>query len=123
MKVVWFSRHRPLPSQLRELRRLFGEDVEVIPDANPFASADDVVARFRQSGATEIVVVAPLSVLAKLTERGLRPLWAEMESVRPEEAELRGAGRYYRFRRFRRVRSVTVDYEDFDEENHNDNRG
>lgn len=106
MKIAWFARHEPLPSQFRELRRLFGSNVEVIQDPNPFASDDEVVDRLRRLGATEIVIVAPLSVIARLTERGILPLWADMEQVRPEEAEVEAAGRYYRFRRFRRVRAI-----------------
>jgi hypothetical protein len=80
-KVYWLSRHAPLPSQIAELRRLFGEDVVIEQDPQPFESVDDILARFRRSGADELLVVAPLSVIAQLVQRGIKPLWAEMEQV------------------------------------------
>ena len=112
-KVYWLSRHEPLQSQLTELKRLFGDDVEIIKDPQPFSSADDIIERFRASGADELLVVAPLSVIAQLVQRGIKPLWAEMEAVsNPEEAETEASGRYYRFRRFRRIVGVEIKFED-----------
>ncbi len=110
-KVYWMSRHEPLPSQIAELRRLFG-DVEIITDPNPFDSADDIIRRYQQSGADEILVVAPLSVIAQLTQKGIKPLWAEMEVVDKDKAEVEAAGRYYRFVRFRRIARVVMEFED-----------
>ena len=111
MKIVWFSRHDPLPSQVAELRRLFGE-VEISQDPNPFASAEDIVARFRAIGGDEMVVVAPLSVFGRLCDLGIRPLWAEMERVPIEEAEVVASGRSYRFVRFRRVKRLALEFEE-----------
>ncbi|MBC7340931.1 MAG: hypothetical protein H5U02_00495 [Clostridia bacterium] len=112
VRVVWFSRHDPLERQIAELRRLFGEDVQVVRDPEPFDSAEDVVRRFRAAGGDEMVVVAPLSVLGRLCDLGLRPLWAEMEVVGPEEAEVVVSGRHYRFARFRRVKRLALEFED-----------
>ena len=112
-KVYWMSRHSPLPSQVAELRRLYGGDVVIEQDPNPFSSADDIVERFRKSGADELLVVAPLSVIAQLVQRGIKPLWAEMEVVQnPDEAEVEAAGRYYRFVRFRRVSAIQIVFEE-----------
>jgi hypothetical protein len=112
-KVYWLSRHAPLPSQIAELRRLFGEDVVVEQDPRPFDSVDDILNRFRSSGSDELLVVAPLSVIAQLVQRGVKPLWAEMEQVGdPALAETEAAGRYYRFIRFRRIAGIEIKFED-----------
>lgn len=111
-KVIWFSRHDPLPSQVKELRRLFGQDVEIIQDPKPFSSAEDIVARFRAAGGDEMVVVAPLSVLGRLVDLGIKPLWAEMEQVPSEQSEVVAAGRSYRFVRFRRVKRLVLEFEE-----------
>jgi hypothetical protein len=121
--IAWFSRHAPVPSQLAELRRIYGPDVEVRVDARPFGDAADIAQRFRGSGATEMVVVAPLSVISALVDRGIRPLWAEMEQVPCDDprAEVRPAGRRYqhsgeercyRFICFRRITAVKLEMEE-----------
>jgi len=118
MKIYWVSRHDPLPAQRRELERLFGPGVEVQQDPRPFSNAEDIAARVKAAGADEVVVVAPLSVIQRLTELGIRPLWAEMEAI-PAKGDLdpewetdAPGGRRYRFRRFRRIVGVKVEFEE-----------
>lgn len=111
-KILWLSQHQPLPQQLVELKRLFG-DVEVHQDVSPFQSAEGIKWRFDQGGFDEIAVVVPLSVLAKLCELGLRPLWSEMRQVQSRrEADFGYRGRFYRFIRIRRVKAVKLEFED-----------
>ncbi|OHA09205.1 MAG: hypothetical protein A3B37_01555 [Candidatus Sungbacteria bacterium RIFCSPLOWO2_01_FULL_59_16] len=111
-RILWLSQHRPLSRQIAELRWIFGE-VEVLQDVNPFSSAEDIVQRVRDGGYDETVVVAPLSVIAKLCELGLRPLWAEMEQVvRRGEADVAARGRFYRFVKFRRIKAVRLEFEE-----------
>ena len=111
MRILWMSRHNPLPSQIAELKRLFGEETEVVKDPQPFSSAEDIAERFRTRRYDDIVVVAPLSVLSRLCELGIRPLWAEMEVVKdPVKAEVSAGGRLYRFVRFRRVLGIKIEY-------------
>lgn len=112
MKVMWFSRHPALASQVAELKRIFGGDVEIVTDPEPFSTADDIIRRFRASGAIEMVVVAPLSVIGVICDRGLRPLWAEMEVVSKKDAEVVAAGRGYKFIRFRRVKRLVLEFEE-----------
>lgn len=116
-RILWISAHSPLPAQIRELRRVFGNRTVVYCDPHPFSSADDIMDRFKQGGYDEAVVVAPLSVLQRLVERGLRPLWAEMcriERIENPESDTAAKGRCYRFVRFRRVVGLTVEYEDLE---------
>lgn len=112
VKIVWFSRHPALPSQITELRRLYGADVQIITDPNPFGSARDIMERFRCAGGDEMVVVAPLSVLGRLCDLGIKPLWADMEQVPVEEAEVVAVRRGYRFIRFRRVKRLVLEFEE-----------
>lgn len=117
MKILWMSRHVPLASQEAELARLFGGDIVVEQDPRPFSSAEDIAARYRAGGYDDLVVVAPLSVLARLVDLDLKPLWAEMTLVGRGEAEVtmpRRNGRtdYYRFDRFRRVKALRLEFEE-----------
>lgn len=113
--MLWISKHVPVDSQRRELARLFGP-VDIRTDLNPFRDAGDLAARIRQSGAREVVVVAPLSVLRKLLEFGIRPLSAEMSQVPEAQAEVTVTGhagmRHYKFVRFKRLTGIEMSYEE-----------
>jgi hypothetical protein len=114
-KILWLSRHRPLPAQIAELERIFGH-VTVTMDPQPFSSAEEIMARFRAGGYDEMVVVAPLSVIARLIEMGIKPLWAEMKQIpspSPDPSrEVEANGRWYRFERFRRIAKVQIVFDD-----------
>lgn len=113
-KILWLSQHQPFPRQVAELRWLFG-DVEVRQDVNSFSSAEEIICRVREGGYDEVVVVAPLSVVAKLCELGLRPLWAEMEQTQSRrDAEVSARGRFYRFVKFRRIKAVRLEFEELE---------
>ena len=122
MRILWLSRHMPLEAQVRELRKRFGEDTVITQDEKPFSSAEEIVERMKKGGFEEIVTVAPLSVIAKLTELGVRPLWAEMQDVRfledknfnPEsDVKLPGPPeRHFRFIGFRRIKRVGMEFEE-----------
>lgn len=111
MKILWVSRHRPLPVQLAWLRSHFG-GVEVEQDADPFSNAEEIQRRFMGGRYDEMVVVAPLWVIAKLCELGIKPLWAEMQEIQGGETHLEYRGRRYRFIRFRRIKAVTMEFEE-----------
>lgn len=111
--ILWLSRHEPLPVQVAELERLFGE-VEIRQDVNPFKNARDIKRRYEQGGYDDLVVVAPLWVIYQLSELGIQPLWAEMLPVNAGETyHVYYNGRYYFFNRFRRIRGVEIKFEDF----------
>lgn len=111
MKILWVSRHRPLPVQLAWLRRRF-DDVEVEQDVDPFSNAEEIQRRFVQGRYEDMVVVAPLWVIAKLCELGIKPLWAEMQEIQSGDVHLDYRGRRYRFVRFRRIKAVTMEFEE-----------
>jgi hypothetical protein len=114
-RILWLSRHKPLPAQRAELERIF-KHVTVEIDPQTFASAEEIAERLSTGGYDEIVVVAPLSVIAKLTEFGIKPLWAEMKQISSPSLdpyrEVRTNGRWYRFERFRRIEKVEIVFSD-----------
>ncbi|MBI2589712.1 hypothetical protein HYW32_01655 [Candidatus Berkelbacteria bacterium] len=112
-RILWISRHGMNPVQLGALRRLFGADVRVERDSRPFDNAETIVRRVREGGYDDVITVVPLSVLARMVDLGLRPLWSEAEIVaHPEESDWEVNGRYYRFVRFRRVRRLVLEFDE-----------
>jgi hypothetical protein len=110
-RILWLSRHKPCPNQIRALRKIFGY-VKVIHDPRSFGNADDIVKRFVKGKFDDIVIVAPLSVIKQCIERGIKPLWAEMQICPPHSADVFYNGRYYKFIRFRRIVAIDIKYED-----------
>ena len=113
MKISWISQHDPTPSQRAELTRLFGPHVLDV-DMSPFADAAEIARRIRRTDAQEVVCIAPLSVLQKLTSFGIRPLNATMDRCDPAEAEVVTGNppRHYKFRKFRRLVGIEMSYEE-----------
>ena len=111
-RVLWVSQHRMNPVQSAVLRRMFGADVQVDEDPRPFDRAETIVQRVREGGYDDCIVVAPYSVLARMVDQGLRPLWAEAEVTSPEQADWVTKGRHYRFVRFKRVKRLVLELED-----------
>jgi len=109
--IVWVSRHAPLPAQIRALRERFGENARIIVDPRPFSSAEEIVQRFREVNGDEMVVVAPLSVIAALCAQGIRPLYARMvpiPAVEDPDTDCWASGRAYRFVQFERISEVRL---------------
>jgi len=112
--IIWMSRHKPVASQMKALQALYGADVIVEQDPRPFDSAEVIVRRYKEGGFRDIVVVAPLSVIAKMCELGVKPLWAEsVEETNEQKIEYRGArGKGFRFVGFKRVARVDLVFEE-----------
>ncbi|KKS93536.1 MAG: hypothetical protein UV70_C0009G0014 [Parcubacteria group bacterium GW2011_GWA2_43_13] len=111
-KLLWLSRHNPLPKQIAELQRIFGE-VDVRQDVNEFSNAEEIYRRYRSGGYDDIVVVAPLSVIARLIDLGIKPLWAQMDQVSDRKnADVVAKNRFYRFHHFRRIKAVVMEFEE-----------
>lgn len=90
------------------------EDLIVEQDRRPFSSAEEIVRRYKAAGYDDMVVVAPLSVIARLIDLGIRPLWCEMDQVDPRTGspDITYRGRGYKFIRFRRVKTVKMEFEE-----------
>lgn len=77
VRILWLSRHKPLKSEIDELKRIFGE-IYIIQYPNKVENAEHVLNLIEYFGADEIVAVLPLTIIAKITEKGVKPLRAEM---------------------------------------------
>ena len=112
-RVLWVSQHAMHGVQMGALRRMYGDDFELITDNRPFDSAEVIVRRLREGGYDDVIVVAPFSVLDRMCKLGLRPLWAEAEQVKNRhEADWSMKGRHYRFKGFSRVVELRLELED-----------
>jgi len=111
-RILWISRHPPLPRQVDELKRLFG-DIELWQYSEHIRDADHVLSLKQIFVADEVVAVLPLTILKHLTERGLKPIYAEMEPCEPEEADYidPGTRKSYRFKEFKRLAGVKLELE------------
>ena len=108
-RILWVSRNKPLDSQLKELRRLFGQDTVVDLNTDAFSDADDIIARFKKGKYDEMLLIAPLSVCRIITDKGFKPLYSEMVQDK-SNFELEVKGRRYRFVKFKRLESVKVEF-------------
>ena len=110
-KVLWVSRFSPfegVPRRLEALKKRFGADCEVVHCTRENAS--EVALAFKNGGYADLVCIVPLAALDHICREGLRPLWAEMVALQPDdprEAELEHKGKRYRFDRYRRVIGVS----------------
>lgn len=112
-KILWVSRHEMQGVQMGALRRMFGTDVEVIAETRPFDNAETIVRRVREGGFDDCIVVAPFSVLERMCQLGLRPLWAKADQVFDQvQADWNVKDRLYRFRGFSRVVKLELVLED-----------
>jgi len=88
--VLWVSRHEPLPSQLIWLGEKLG-DYNLIKVTETVPNAEYVVNMAKEKGATVIVPVLPLSIIARLVELcrplGIEVWWAEMKQVKVMDRE------------------------------------
>lgn len=107
MRVIWFSRHNPLPSQVSELRRVFGNDTEVIIERRPFYDAWQVSQMFTAVCGDEMVIVAPIQVLHDLVVLCYKPIVCIMEA----DGKTRGGTRSYEFKGFKRIKTLSMETE------------
>ena len=106
-KILWFSRHQPMEFQIPILKKIFGEDMileMLIGDQSKYMSAEKFVDYMMQNEFDETIMVAPLSVMEKVIELGIKPIKAEVLEVKTkEESTFSFGGRHYQFIRFVRV--------------------
>ena len=103
-KILWVSNYEPLPAQLAELRSLYGKDVEIVRDATKYKRAEDIILKYRESGATDLYVMAPLSRLHHLCAQGVHPLYSIMVEVpEPSDSDLKKKEAFWKFVGFYRL--------------------
>lgn len=127
--VLWVSRHPPLPAQLKALRERLG-DAKVVT-VSAVTSAEQVIADAEAVGASVLVPVLPLTMIAKIVEyakqHGITVLYAKMRLAMqcnkgdpacrdfaardPERrtlVEYKDCDRVYEFERFEKIVRVDV---------------
>ncbi|MDD5435171.1 MAG: hypothetical protein PH343_07055 [Nitrospira sp.] len=81
--VAWVSQHKPVPAQIKELKRVLGQNIEVVEAVNVYQDAKEVMRRLKELKAQYAVLVLPLSVISHILQRDtdITMLRAEMEPV------------------------------------------
>lgn len=105
-KILWYSRHPMMEFQGPILQKLFGDDMvlEQKVGNDAYMSAEKIVQMMKDQRYDEIIMVAPLSVMAKVIELGVRPIKADVVQVKDEkEKTFTYSGRHYKFLKFVRV--------------------
>lgn len=106
-KILWVSRHEIHDRQMRELKRLYGNDVKVILNRRDVSNVQEILKTFNTLGCFALVIVAPLSVMEVMLREqpGIIMLWSVSEEENdPSKVEFRGArGQGFRFVKFQRI--------------------
>lgn len=117
VRILWVSRHPPLPKQLIELEKIFGK-YEIVQYAGFVRDAGHIVELMKLYRADEVVTVIPMTMIYHLVnDLGIHPIFPEMEQLPmdapPTECDYidPGSGRKYRFKRFVRIRGFKIDKE------------
>lgn len=108
-RILWVSRHSPLPNQLKELDRIF-KDYEVVQYNGFIRDAKHVVELMKSYKADEVVTILPMTIIYHLLkEEGIEPIFPEMERVTGDDYDYvdPGTGKRYKFKRFVRI----IDFE------------
>ena len=85
-KILWLSGHEMNGIQMFALRRMFGADVQLTEKVGWLGNAESIVEAFRRGGFDDLIIVAPMSVIAKIVEQKVYPLWSEAVICSPEQA-------------------------------------
>jgi len=107
--ILWVSKHNPIPKQIKELKKLHGEQINLI-QLDGFRDVNNILDHFYQNHCHDMVIVAPLSVIMEINKRGIRPLWSEMEPALPGTADTTANGRYYKFKGFKRLKKIKIEF-------------
>ncbi|RLF98636.1 hypothetical protein DRN58_06555 [Thermococci archaeon] len=116
MKIAWVSRHDPLPAQVKELKRLFGENVVIVQYKRTFRDAKEIIEELKKFDLKIAVVVAPLSMIAHLIkEKSILWLWADMKPANSEfdeKTDVIYGSRHLRFNKFYKIKEVKIEFEE-----------
>lgn len=102
MKILWLSRHSPNNKQVEELEQKFG-DVDLFHVSTTINHPNEVKQLMEEFKCDEIVTVIPLSIIAKLTGMGIRPIRAIMS----RELDNKNVP-VFKHERFERIKNVVV---------------
>lgn len=75
---------------------MYGDDVEIRSYSKVFKDVKEIIDYYKKNKFDDIVIVAPLSVIKRMCELGVEPLWAQMH---------KGS-----FIEFKRIESIDIKY-------------
>jgi hypothetical protein len=119
-RILWISKHKPLQRQVNELKRIFGNNVEIIVHDYKVKDANHVFKLIKKFNADEVVTILPLSIIQRICEMGIKPLWSEMEFLHvcdyfncndfKNESDYYdiSSKRHFRFKKFYRIKEVKM---------------
>jgi len=124
VRIAWVSRHVPIPAQVRELKRIFG-DISIVQISRVFTDAEEVYREVKKRNCTHAVVVLPLSIISLLLKHeDIVWIYAEMKALHTCDVlycgewdpdtdvwlPLKGEkeGRHMRFKKFWRIKEVRM---------------
>ena len=127
-RVLWVSRHPPLPKQIEALESKLGE-IDIIQLKGVIPNAEYVINEANRYGAKYIVPVLPLSFIARLCDlarkNSITVLWSQMKLLHnncpgegcPEFNDktdtIVSPGRHYRFEKFYVIKGVKLELEEW----------
>jgi hypothetical protein len=79
-RILCISRHPLLPEQMAFLKQAFG-DFSLVMWNEGVRDAKHVLGLMRQFEANEVITILPLTIIQKLLELGIKPLYPEMELI------------------------------------------
>jgi len=119
-KILWLSRHEPLPAQIKYLREKFGE-IEIEKRQEIVRDAKHVIEIIKETGAEIVIPVLPQSIVMRVAEQcaqeNIMLLRADMELLHecdPACSKFRKDedtwvnGRHYRFKEFKKLKEIKI---------------
>lgn len=88
IKILWVSRHNPLPEQVDELTSVFG-DIEITQYTDVVYSVGQLLEIYDDGMFDEMVVVLPVEMIRQLLVGGVKPLKAVMRREKISWNEVR----------------------------------
>jgi len=112
-RILWLNRHRPTSYQINQLENYFGA-ITLIErvigfDTDPQIGVDQIQQLMTIEQADEIIAVVPLSHVAELIKRGIKPLRAIMKREPTDSINNRGEIEFdYIHEGFEKITSASI---------------
>jgi len=119
-KILWLSRHEPLPAQIKYLKEKLG-DIEIEKEQGIVRDAEHVMEIIKETGAEIVIPVLPQTIIMHIAPRcaqeNVMLLRAEMELLHEcdpvcqcfyKNTDTWVNGRHYRFIRFNKLKEIKI---------------
>lgn len=111
-KIMLVAGHSLHAIETQVLEKMYG-DVSLIPYMGAATQAEQVVNDYKKGGYSDLVVIASYSVIDRMCQLGVGPLYPEAITVPSKEPwDWQVKDRYYRFLRFKRASGFKLQFEE-----------